>query len=98
MELVFISTAFVSGYILMRCHLPPLVGFLLAGFALHAMGYQSTPVITQLAELGVTLLLFTIGLKLDVKTLFAKEIGFGATAHNVLTTGFFTLALMGLKA
>ncbi|OOE93759.1 potassium transporter Kef [Salinivibrio sp. AR647] len=98
MELVFISTAFVSGYILMRCHLPPLVGFLLAGFALHAMGYQSTPVITQLAELGVTLLLFTIGLKLDVKTLFAKEIWFGATAHNVLTTGFFTLALMGLKA
>ncbi|OOE55692.1 cation:proton antiporter family protein [Salinivibrio kushneri] len=98
MELVFISAAFISGYALMRCHLPPLVGFLIAGFALHAMGYQSTPVITQLADLGVTLLLFTIGLKLDVKTLLAKEIWFGATAHNVLTTAFFTLALMGLKA
>jgi transporter, CPA2 family (2.A.37) len=89
MELVFISAAFISGYALMRCHLPPLVGFLIAGFVLHAMGYQSTPVITQLADLGVTLLLFTIGLKLDVKTLLAKEIWFGATAHNVLTTAFF---------
>ncbi|OOF20795.1 potassium transporter Kef [Salinivibrio sp. IB574] len=98
MELVYISAAFISGYILMRCHLPPLVGFLIAGFALHAFGYESTPVISDLADLGVTLLLFSIGLKLDVKTLLAKEIWFGATAHNLLTTGLFTLSLLGLKA
>ncbi len=43
-------------------------------------------------------LLFTIGLKLDVKSLLAKEIWASATLHNVLSTVFFTLALIGLKS
>lgn len=45
----------------------------------------------------MTLLLFSIGLKLDIRTLLAKEIWGGATLHNVLTTGLFTLALLVLK-
>ena len=98
MELMLIITAFIAGFIALKCNLPPLVGFLLAGFGLHAMGYQSNDSLQLLADLGVTLLLFTIGLKLDVKTLLAKEIWFGATAHNLLSTAFFTVALLGLKA
>lgn len=98
MDLVLISAAFFSGYVLMRCNLPPLVGFLIAGFALHAFGYTSTPLISNLADLGVTLLLFTIGLKLDVKSLLSKEIWLGASLHNLVTTALFTLSLMGLKA
>ncbi|MDF5415173.1 cation:proton antiporter, partial [Vibrio parahaemolyticus] len=86
-----------AGFIALKCSLPPLVGFLLAGFGLHAFGYQSNDVIVTLADLGVTLLLFTIGLKLDVKTLLSKEIWGGATAHNILSTAFFALALSGLK-
>ncbi|MCG7495765.1 cation:proton antiporter [Vibrio sp. Of7-15] len=97
MELMLIITAFIAGFIALKCNLPPLVGFLLAGFGLHAMGYQSNDSLQLLADLGVTLLLFTIGLKLDIKTLLAKEIWFGATAHNLLSTAFFTIALLGLK-
>ncbi|MGF1729574.1 cation:proton antiporter [Photobacterium kasasachensis] len=97
MELIFIIAAFLAGFIALRCKLPPLVGFLVAGFALNSAGYQSTEVLSVLADLGVTLLLFSIGLKLDVKTLLAKEIWGGATLHNLLTTGLFTLALLALK-
>ncbi len=100
MEIILITAAFLAGFIALKCSLPPpLVGFLLAGFGLHAFGYQSNDVIVTLADLGVTLLLFTIGLKLDVKTLLSKEIwgGGGATAHNILSTAFFALALSGLK-
>ncbi|WP_325892111.1 cation:proton antiporter family protein [Grimontia sp. NTOU-MAR1] len=97
MDLVIIAVAFVSGFLMLRCHMPPLVGFLIAGFALHASGYTSTPLIQTLADLGVTLLLFTIGLKLDVKSLLNKEIWLGATLHNIATTALFTLCLVALK-
>ncbi|KLV09195.1 potassium transporter Kef [Photobacterium aquae] len=97
MELIYIIAAFLAGFIALRCKLPPLVGFLVAGFALNSAGYTSTDALTTLADLGVTLLLFTIGLKLDVRTLLTKEIWGGATLHNVLTTGLFTLVLLVLK-
>ncbi|MBV7299614.1 cation:proton antiporter family protein [Enterovibrio paralichthyis] len=98
MDLVIIAVAFFSGFLMLRCQMPPLVGFLIAGFALHAAGYTSTPLIQSLADLGVTLLLFTIGLKLDVKSLLNKEIWFGATLHNAMTTALFTLCLLAFKA
>ncbi|MGF1724180.1 cation:proton antiporter [Photobacterium nomapromontoriensis] len=97
MEIIYIIAAFLAGFIALRCKLPPLVGFLLAGFTLNSAGYESTHTLAALADLGVTLLLFSIGLKLDVKTLLAKEIWGGATLHNLLTTGLFTLALLVFK-
>ncbi|MDA0149260.1 cation:proton antiporter family protein [Vibrio sp. LaRot3] len=97
MELLLITAAFVAGFIALKCNLPPLVGFLLAGFGLHAAGFQSNDTIVTLADLGVTLLLFTIGLKLDVKTLLSKEIWAGATVHNLLSTALFAGALLCLK-
>ncbi|QUJ66553.1 cation:proton antiporter [Photobacterium sp. GJ3] len=97
MDLIFIIAAFLAGYLALRSKLPPLVGFLLAGFILNSFGYTSTPTITALADLGVTILLFCIGLKLDVKTLLQKEVWAGATIHNILTTSVFTFALFGLK-
>ncbi|EJO2019879.1 cation:proton antiporter [Vibrio vulnificus] len=97
MEIILITTAFVAGFLALKCNLPPLVGFLLAGFALHAFGFESNLTITTLADLGVTLLLFTIGLKLEIKTLLSKEIWAGATAHNLLSTLLFTAAFVGLK-
>ncbi|PML80900.1 cation:proton antiporter family protein [Enterovibrio norvegicus] len=97
MDLIIIAVAFVSGFLMLRCHMPPLVGFLVAGFGLHAAGYASTPLIQTLADLGVTLLLFSIGLKLDVKSLLNREIWLGASVHNVLTTAVFTLCLLVFK-
>lgn len=96
-ELVLLSSVFIAGFIALRCHLPPLVGFLLAGFALHHLGYQSSNNIEFLADLGVTLMLFTIGLKLDIKVLLSKEIWAGASIHNILSTLAFSAFLVMLK-
>lgn len=97
MELILITTAFIAGFFALKCNLPPLVGFLLAGFGLHAFGIQTSDTIITLADLGVTLLLFTIGLKLDVKTLLSKEIWAGASVHNLLSTAIFSALLFGFK-
>lgn len=97
MDIMLILGAFVAGFVAQRCNLPPLVGFLLAGFTLNAFGFESNDSISQLADLGVTLLLFTIGLKLDIKVLLSKEIWAGATLHNLASTAFFTFCLVALQ-
>lgn len=95
--LTFIIVAYAAGFLAQKCYLPPLVGFLIAGFGLASAGYASTDLIEGLANLGVTLLLFTIGLKLDVSSLLKKEIWLNASIHNLATTAFFTLALICFK-
>jgi len=101
MELIFFSTAFICGFIVFQLKLPPLIGFLAAGFVLHAAGYQSTPLLEQLANLGVTLLLFSIGLKLRIENLIKLHIWAPATIHIILSTVLFSglmllLARVGL--
>lgn len=81
-----ILTAFACGLGVTFVGLPPLVGFLLAGFGLNAAGYEVKPGLEQMAEVGVTVLLFTIGLKLRVKDLLRPEIWGAATAHMAITT------------
>lgn len=97
MDIILISSAFVAGFLALKCNLPPLVGFLIAGFSLKFLGFESNENIELLSDLGVTLLLFTIGLKLDLKTLLSKEIWVGATAHNLFSTLFFTVSIAVLK-
>lgn len=94
MDLGIIVVAFVLGFIAHLCRLPALVGFLLAGFILHGMGYESTDEIRYLSDLGVTLLLFSIGMKLDIKQLLRKEVLAGASLHISLSFVFFLACLV----
>lgn len=82
---IYLATAFVAGMAAIAIRLPPLVGFLAAGFALHAAGVDRLPVIDPLADLGVTLLLFGIGLKFDVRSLLRPEIWFTTVSHMALS-------------
>lgn len=97
MEIAYILAAFLGGMGAMLLRLPPLVGFLVAGFALNFLGYSLTPTLETLANLGVTLLLFTIGLKLDVRTLLRGEVWAGATVHMVASSGLLILLLSLFK-
>jgi predicted Kef-type K+ transport protein len=101
MEIAFIVVAFLLGFAAAAVRLPPLVGYLVAGFLLHAFGYESTDAIDTIADLGVLLLLFGIGLKLKLKTLARPVVWGGATAHLVITTAvvgalFMVLGAVGL--
>ena len=97
MDPTFIAIAFGCGLAVYLINLPPLIGFLVAGFVLNALGYSSNDNLDMLANLGVTLLLFSIGLKLDLKVLLRKEVWGTACGQIVLSTLFFTLVLLAIK-
>jgi len=66
--------------------LPPMVGFLAAGFLLNAMGAEGGEFLDAIADMGITLLLFSIGLKLKLKSLVRPEVWGVATLHMAAIT------------
>jgi len=81
-----LATALGAGMLASALRLPPLVGFLAAGFALNAAGVEAPQLLEIIADLGVTLLLFGIGLKLDLRVLIRREVWLTATSHMALTS------------
>ncbi|MFK5924571.1 MAG: cation:proton antiporter [Verrucomicrobiota bacterium] len=90
----WIVLAFVCGLLARMLGLPPLTGFLVAGFILNIEGIQSSPVIEQFADLGVTLLLFTLGLKLRLKDLSAPYVWGNTMGHMALVVCVVAASLM----
>lgn len=90
MDALLLAIAFVFGLIAQQLKLPPLVGFLVSGFVLQAMGKTGGPVLESMANIGVTLMLFTIGLKLRLRSLGRPEIWAGTSIHAVLVLLLFT--------
>ena len=62
MEMLMVVVAVVFGFAVKQIGLPPLVGYLLAGFMLASQGATGGETVERFADMGVTLLLFTIGL------------------------------------
>src|SRR3569832_2794703 len=85
MTAVWISFAFVLGFVAWHVGLPPLVGFLMAGFILHAFGVQGGEILSQIANAGVLLLLFSVGLKLRLKSLARPVVLAGSLLHMLIT-------------
>ncbi len=84
MDPLLISVAFAAGLAIYQLGLPPMVGFLVAGFVLNATGFESSDTLETIGNLGVTLLLFTVGLKLKLKDLLHSEVWAGASLHMAL--------------
>ncbi|MFT5299135.1 MAG: glutathione-regulated potassium-efflux system ancillary protein KefC, partial [Colwellia sp.] len=97
MEFAFIVVAFVCGLGLKLIGLPPLIGYLVAGFALNTLGFHTTDALQTIADLGITLMLFTIGLKLNVRDLYKKEVWLGSIIHSVLWVTLINLLLFAVS-
>lgn len=97
MDPLYLSIAFAFGFLVRLFGLPPLVGYLLAGFMLKELNVSTGSFLTIASDLGVTLLLFTIGLKLKINKLVRPEILGGATVHMTLVTGFLAMLVWGLS-
>lgn len=83
MEPLTILIAFGAGLAFRHFGYPPLPGYLLAGFASSAIGLGEINIITAIADIGILLLLFTIGLKLNLRELSAPQV-WGATLLQMI--------------
>ncbi len=100
-DIAWIGVAFVLGLLAKAIRLPPLVGFLVAGFVLNLYGVVAGEMIDKLADLGITLLLFIVGLKLNLRTFGRPQVWAVTTLHMgiIVATfgaGIFVLALLGV--
>ncbi len=71
---VGLSLAFVFGMAARRLHLPSLIGYLVAGIVIgpYTIGYVADAAIaTELAQIGVILLMFGVGIHFSIRDLLA---------------------------
>ncbi len=102
-DLLWIGPALIAGIVASRFGLPPMVGYLLCGFGLNFSGVYDADRLTMIGDLGITLLLFTIGLKLDLRSLLRPVIWAGTTLHMVIVIAVFGtllywMSLAGIQA
>ena len=95
MDVLLIAIAFLFGLVARQFRLPPLVGFLVAGFVLQTLGKEGGETLRSVSDLGVTLLLFSIGLKLRVRSLMRPEIWGSTTLHAGFVVLLFAPLLYG---
>ncbi len=99
-EVITISFAFFFGLAVRQIGLPPLVGFLAAGFAINIFGpplglpEYTGETLHHVAHLGVLMLLFTVGLKLKLEQIAQPQVVGGALLHFPISVAVF---LPGLK-
>jgi len=96
-DVAWITLAFFLGFLARLMSLPPLVGFLAAGFILNYLGIASGETLHKLADLGITLLLFTVGLKLNLKMLIRPQVWLVTALHTSIITTLFGVAIFALS-
>ncbi|HKJ88523.1 MAG TPA: cation:proton antiporter, partial [Gammaproteobacteria bacterium] len=87
--LVLLALAVVAVALLRRAHMPPVLGYLLAGILAgpHGLGWiHDSAAVDFMAEIGVVFLLFTIGLEFSLPQFLAMR-------HTVLGLGGAQVAL-----
>ena len=92
-ELVIVLTATIAiVFVFQKLRLPNIVGFLLTGVIIGPHGFQliqSVDQVETLAEIGVVLLLFTIGLEFSLETILSVQ-------RRVVWAGFLQVVLTTL--
>ncbi len=84
MEALVLVFAFFAGLLSRKAGYPPLIGYLVAGFIANGLSIGNAEFFRPIAEMGVLLLLFTIGLKLNLRTLMPVYVWGAAIAHMVI--------------
>jgi K+:H+ antiporter len=92
-QLIIVLTATIAiVFVFQKLRLPNIVGFLLAGVIIGPDGFQlikSVDQVETLAEIGVVLLLFTIGLEFSLETILSVQ-------RRLVWAGFLQVALTTL--
>ena len=94
---LIILIAFVAGFVVKQIGLPPMIGYLVSGFVLFKFYSEQidASMFEVLSDLGITLLLFTIGLKINIKDLVSSPVLVGSIAPMggiiLIISALFTL-------
>ncbi len=93
MDSLIILAAFACGFIARQSGQPPMVGYLIAGFGLGMAGFESSDGIVLIADAGIAMMLFIIGLKLNLKSLLQPEI-YRSTFQHTLSFGLLAFGFL----
>jgi predicted Kef-type K+ transport protein len=86
-DAIWLSVAFIAGLMAKRIGLPALIGYLFTGLVLNLTGIvegRLSEFIGVFSDLGIILLLFTVGLKIKLSTLYRKEVLLPAGSHIIV--------------
>ncbi|MCX7086928.1 MAG: cation:proton antiporter [Methylococcales bacterium] len=86
-EIMCLGSAYLAGLLASRLTFPPLVGYLLAGYLLNLFNVEVMHNLTHLADIGIELLLFTVGLKLKLNSLLRREVRTVGGLHLLIVSG-----------
>ncbi|MFK7828892.1 MAG: cation:proton antiporter [Congregibacter sp.] len=92
---LLILTALLCGMASRAIGMPALIGYLAAGFVLHELHVDGGELLAVISDMGITLLLFSIGLKLQLRDLLKTSI-WGTTLAHMLVTQLLVFALLTL--
>lgn len=95
-DVFWILIAFSLGLLSKYAGLPAMVGFLAAGFILNALEIGGGDTLEFFSDLGITLLLFTVGLKLNIRTLARPQVWAVTGLHTSIVICTFTGLIYGL--
>jgi glutathione-regulated potassium-efflux system ancillary protein KefC len=95
-ELLYLTTAYLAGLMANRLSFPPLVGYLAAGYLLHSLNIEVFPALSHIADLGIELLLFTVGLKLKLSSLLRREVLSVGGLHLLIVASVSGAVFFGL--
>jgi CPA2 family monovalent cation:H+ antiporter-2 len=94
---VALALAFVGGFLATRLGLPAIVGYLLAGVAVGPFtpGFVADPSLApQLAEIGIILLMFGVGLHFSLRDLLAvRSVAVPGAIGQIVATGALAVGL-----
>lgn len=86
MELIWLSSAYLAGLICRQLYFPPLVGYLIAGYVLNSLGFKINDTLSHISDIGIELLLFTVGLKIKLRSLLRREVLNVGGLHLLIVT------------
>ncbi len=91
---VILILAFFAGLAFRKIGYPPLLGYLITGFVCAGFEVGSASQLSTIADLGITMLLFTIGLKLRFELLVKRYILVPAVVHILLVVPLTAAVIM----
>ena len=88
--LIWMTVALVGGYAFKILSLPTSAGFIIAGYILTLFNFSDeVDYLTVPAEIGVGLLLFSLGLKIKPSYFYNKYLILVFVAHSIAVSSFF---------